>query len=89
MNMEMWRVRTPFPQERELIVSRLASSVSIEHIWGLGDLEWLSVSFFTPVRSKVESKLIARCCTMVGLVENALEEIKEKMNPDRIIIESR
>ena len=26
---------------------------------------------------------------MVGLVENALEEIKEKMNPDRIIIESR
>lgn len=30
-----------------------------------------------------------RCCTMVGLVENALEEIKEKMNPDRIIIESR
>jgi len=33
--------------------------------------------------------LITRCCTMVGLVENALEEIKEKMNPDRIIIESR
>jgi hypothetical protein len=31
----------------------------------------------------------SRCCTMVGLVENALEEIKEKMNPDRIIIESR
>nr|XP_031860816.1 uncharacterized protein CI109_003860 [Kwoniella shandongensis]KAA5527888.1 hypothetical protein CI109_003860 [Kwoniella shandongensis] len=28
------------------------------------------------------------CCTMVGLVENALLEIKEKMNPDRIIIES-
>lgn len=26
---------------------------------------------------------------MVGLVENALMEIKEKMNPDRIIIESR
>jgi G3E family GTPase len=26
---------------------------------------------------------------MVGLVENALEEIKENMNPDRIIIESR
>ena len=32
---------------------------------------------------------MTRCCTMVGLVENALEEIKEKMNPDRIIIESR
>jgi G3E family GTPase len=32
---------------------------------------------------------MGRCCTMVGLVENALEEIKEKMNPDRIIIESR
>ncbi len=29
------------------------------------------------------------CCTMVGLVENALMEIKETMNPDRIIIESR
>jgi G3E family GTPase len=35
------------------------------------------------------SYLIDSCCTMVGLVENALEEIKEKMNPDRIIIESR
>jgi G3E family GTPase len=30
-----------------------------------------------------------RCCTMVGLVENALMEIKETMKPDRIIIESR
>lgn len=30
-----------------------------------------------------------RCCTMVGLVENALIEIKEKYRPDRIIIESR
>ncbi|WVF69488.1 hypothetical protein IAT40_004265 [Kwoniella sp. CBS 6097] len=28
------------------------------------------------------------CCTMVGLVENALIEIKETMKPDRIIIES-
>ncbi|WVR04865.1 hypothetical protein IAU60_001877 [Kwoniella sp. DSM 27419] len=28
------------------------------------------------------------CCTMVGLVENALIEIKETMQPDRIIIES-
>lgn len=41
----------------------------------------------------VEAMLVGltsgRCCTMVGLVENALEEIKEKMNPDRIIIESR
>ncbi|BEI90348.1 uncharacterized protein CcaverHIS019_0304180 [Cutaneotrichosporon cavernicola] len=28
------------------------------------------------------------CCTMVGLVENALVEIREKYHPDRIIIES-
>ncbi|EIW71089.1 hypothetical protein TREMEDRAFT_42570 [Tremella mesenterica DSM 1558] len=28
------------------------------------------------------------CCTMVGLVENALVEIKDKYHPDRIIIES-
>ena len=28
------------------------------------------------------------CCTMVGLVDNAMLEIKEKYNPDRIIIES-
>ncbi|WVQ80101.1 hypothetical protein IAT38_002202 [Cryptococcus sp. DSM 104549] len=28
------------------------------------------------------------CCTMVGLVENALIEIKDTMKPDRIIIES-
>ncbi|KAK8847676.1 hypothetical protein IAR55_005535 [Kwoniella newhampshirensis] len=28
------------------------------------------------------------CCTMVGLVENALLEIKQTMKPDRIIIES-
>ncbi len=30
-----------------------------------------------------------RCCTMVGLVENALLEIRDKYAPDRIIIESR
>ena len=30
-----------------------------------------------------------RCCTMVGLVENALLEIRDKYTPDRIIIESR
>jgi G3E family GTPase len=30
-----------------------------------------------------------RCCTMVGLVENALVEIRDKYRPDRIIIESR
>lgn len=29
------------------------------------------------------------CCTMVGLVENALIEIKDKYQPDRILIESR
>lgn len=29
------------------------------------------------------------CCTMVGLVENALIEIRDKFKPDRIIIESR
>ncbi|WRT64489.1 uncharacterized protein IL334_001421 [Kwoniella shivajii] len=28
------------------------------------------------------------CCTMVGLVENALKEIRDTMQPDRIIIES-
>ncbi|ORY21256.1 CobW/HypB/UreG, nucleotide-binding domain-domain-containing protein [Naematelia encephala] len=28
------------------------------------------------------------CCTMVGLVGNAMEEIKDKYHPDRIIIES-
>ncbi|ORX35886.1 CobW/HypB/UreG, nucleotide-binding domain-domain-containing protein [Kockovaella imperatae] len=28
------------------------------------------------------------CCTMVGLVENALMEIKDRFRPDRIIIES-
>ncbi|KAI5453320.1 hypothetical protein NCC49_005800 [Naganishia albida] len=28
------------------------------------------------------------CCTLVGQIETALLEIKEKMNPDRIIIES-
>ena len=28
------------------------------------------------------------CCTMVGLVENALIEIKDRFRPDRIIIES-
>ncbi|CAK9779746.1 putative cytoplasm protein [Cutaneotrichosporon oleaginosum] len=28
------------------------------------------------------------CCTMVGLVENALIEIRDKFKPDRIIIES-
>nr|XP_019046822.1 cytoplasmic protein [Kwoniella bestiolae CBS 10118]OCF25752.1 cytoplasmic protein [Kwoniella bestiolae CBS 10118] len=28
------------------------------------------------------------CCTMVGLVENALKEIRDTMKPDRIIIES-
>ena len=28
------------------------------------------------------------CCTMVGLVENALLEIRDTMQPDRIIIES-
>ncbi|WWC59768.1 uncharacterized protein I303_102330 [Kwoniella dejecticola CBS 10117] len=28
------------------------------------------------------------CCTMVGLVENALKEIRDTMKPDRIVIES-
>ncbi|KAH8089755.1 CobW/HypB/UreG, nucleotide-binding domain-containing protein [Filobasidium floriforme] len=28
------------------------------------------------------------CCTLVGQIQNAMLEIKEKMNPDRIIIES-
>ncbi|OCF54065.1 cytoplasmic protein [Kwoniella mangroviensis CBS 10435] len=28
------------------------------------------------------------CCTMVGLVENAIKEIRDTMQPDRIIIES-
>lgn len=40
-------------------------------------------------RARQSMGLMSSCCTMVGLVENALEEIKEKMNPDRIIIESR
>ena len=29
-----------------------------------------------------------RCCTMVGLVENALIEVRDTYHPDRIIIES-
>lgn len=49
----------------------------------------MSVSPHTLALRCEAADIVDRCCTMVGLVENALEEIKEKMNPDRIIIESR
>ncbi|CDZ96228.1 Cobalamin synthesis protein [Phaffia rhodozyma] len=54
-----------------------------------GDVEVDSLLTDSPSISGVEEILNGcLCCVMVGQMKNALLEIKEKFNPDRIIVES-